>query len=197
MSASFAGSPVTLDPVTPRVSANGSWSATFTVPGSPNGPQVVTATDSGGATASTGYTTVASVTDLDPQNGTAGTTEVTIEAEGFLADRQLSVTVGGVDATIVSGGTTGTDGGSDVTFTIPAVAPGVQSVVVSDGTNTATSTAEVTVEAAGPTTTAPTTAPPVTVPQTTVPSPTCAHGPISNAGGTCADSLPPPPGAGT
>ncbi len=53
--------------------------------------------------------------------------------------------MGGVNATIGSGGTTDPNGAATVTFTVPAVPIGVQSVVVSDGTNSATSPAAFTV----------------------------------------------------
>ena len=201
VSVTFAGSPVILDPASPLVAADGTWSARFTVPNSPNGPQIITASDSGGSVASTDFTTVASATDLRPQSGAVGTTGVTIDADGFLADHALTVTVGGADALIVSGGTTDANGSSELTFTIPDVPGGVQSVVVSDGTNSATSATGFTVEsvpvAIPPTTPDPTTStPPGTVLQTVGPPSPCADGSTSDGGSeTCADNLPPPPGS--
>jgi hypothetical protein len=140
VSATFAGLPLSLDPPGTSVAADGSWSAEFTVPTVPDGSQVVTAVDAEGTSASTKFTVdSATVTGLTPTAGAVGATGITISAQGFLADKTLSVTVGGVSATITSGGTTGANGGSTVTFTIPSAPAGIQAVVVSDGTDSATS----------------------------------------------------------
>jgi type II secretory pathway pseudopilin PulG len=51
----FGGAPLTISG-TQTVAANGTWSATFTVPSGSFGPKTITATDSGGASASTTFT---------------------------------------------------------------------------------------------------------------------------------------------
>jgi hypothetical protein len=76
-------------------------------------------------------------------------TSATITAQGFAASSALTVKVGGTSATITAGATTGTNGSSTVTFTVPSVATGAQSVVVTDGSsNTATSATNFTVTTA-------------------------------------------------
>ncbi len=136
----------TLTITTQTVAANGTWTASFTVPSSPHGSQNITATDSGTDSASTPFTVTSSVSGLNPTNGPVGTTGVTITANGFAANSALTVKVGGTTATIASGGTTNANGISTVTFTIPTVPGGAQSVVVTDGSgNTATSATSFTV----------------------------------------------------
>ena len=160
VTASFAGSPLTLTPAEPTVNPTGTWSATFTVPIVPNGPQVVAADDAGGASAATGFTVTGSVsppvsataTGLNPISGAAGI-GVTISAQGFPADQALTVVVDGANATITAGGTTDTHGSTTLTFTVPSVPSGAQKVVVSDGTVSATSDTDFTVTAGTPTTT--------------------------------------------
>jgi hypothetical protein len=75
---------------------------------------------------------------LTPTSGSVGSS-ATISATGFTASHALTVTVGGVAATITSGGTTNASGTAKVSFTIPSVASGTQAVVVSDGASSATS----------------------------------------------------------
>ena len=81
---------------------------------------------------------------LVPTSGRVGIT-ATVDATGFAASHALTVTVGGAPATITSGGTTNANGASTVTFAIPRVPAGAQTVVVSDGTNSATSPTSFTV----------------------------------------------------
>ena len=75
---------------------------------------------------------------LTPTSGPVGTA-ATISATGFTASHALTLTVGGVAAQITSGGTTNSSGAATVNFTIPALAAGTRAVVVSDGTNSASS----------------------------------------------------------
>ena len=110
-------------------------------------PIQISATDTASHAGSQSYTLVvtAGATGLSPTSGTVGTTGVTILAQGFIASHALTVTVGGTSATITSGGTTNSNGTSTVAFTIPAVPAGPETVVVSDGTNSATSATNFTV----------------------------------------------------
>jgi len=85
------------------------------------------------------------VAGLSPTSGSAGQTGVTINASGFAASQALTVTVGGTAAAITSGGVTGANGTSTVTFTIPSLAAGTYHVVVSDGTLSAQSAVDFTV----------------------------------------------------
>ena len=70
---------------------------------------------------------------------------------GFIASHPVTITVNGVSATIVSGGTTDANGGlSGAVVTVPAsLAAGAYSIAVSDGTTTATSAPTFVVTAAG------------------------------------------------
>src|SRR5207249_1104751 len=109
--------------------------------------QTVTVNDGTNSASSGAFTvTTASVSGLSPSSGTVDTT-ATITASSFIASHALNVTVGGTAATVTSGGTTGTNGSSTVTFTVPAVPNGARAVVVSDGTNNATSATNFTVTA--------------------------------------------------
>ena len=80
-----------------------------------------------------------SALSLTPTSGAAGTTGVTIVASNFAALHALTVHVGGLPATITGGGTTDASGDATVTFTIPALPLGDQTVYVSDGSSTAES----------------------------------------------------------
>lgn len=151
ISVTFGGAALTVTPATPTVAANGSWTATFAVPAGSNGAQTITAADNATtpASASTTFTVDASATGLSPATGAVGSS-ATIVAQGFKATSALTVTVGGVSATVTGGSPTNGSGsatgtGSTLTFTIPALANGAHQVVVSDGTNTATSATNFTV----------------------------------------------------
>ncbi len=92
----------------------------------------------GGESAKSNSATLSSATGLSPTTGTVGSS-ASISAQGFMPGGSLTVTVGGKSAVVTSGGTVGSNGSSTVSFTIPALAHGSQSVLVSDGTNSATS----------------------------------------------------------
>jgi hypothetical protein len=129
--------------------ATGASTVSFTIPAVPNGSRSVVVSDgTSTATSATGFTVNAAATGLTPTSGTVGTAGVAITANGFLASTALTVKVGGNTASITSGGTTGTNGSSSVVFTIPATSNGSQPVIVSDGTNTATSGTNFTIQAA-------------------------------------------------
>ena len=129
--------------------SSGSSTVSFTVPAVPNGAQSVVVSDgTSSATSASTFGVTASATGLSPTSGAVGTTGVSITASGFIASHALTVTVGGVSAAVTSGGTSGSNGSSTVQFTVPAVPNGAQAVVVSDGTNSATSATAFTVVAA-------------------------------------------------
>jgi type II secretory pathway pseudopilin PulG len=73
VSVTFGGNTLALNPATPLVASNGTWSATFTVPSSTAGAKTITATDSGGVSASTTFT-VAKTTPTDMVSNSAPTT---------------------------------------------------------------------------------------------------------------------------
>jgi hypothetical protein len=130
--------------------SSGVSTVTFTIPASPHGAETVLVTDASGdsATSATSFGVSASLTNLTVTSGAVGTSGVKITAQGFAASSALTVTVGGATATIASGGTTAGSGSATVTFTIPAVPNGPQSVVVTDSSgNTATSATNFTVTA--------------------------------------------------
>ena len=123
--------------------ASGAATVHFTIPSVAAGTQAVVVSDgTSSATSPTGFSVSAvsppAVSGLSPTSGPVGTAAV-INASGFIATHALSVTVGGTPAPITSGGTTDASGNATVHFTIPSVATGTQAVVVSDGTNSATS----------------------------------------------------------
>ncbi|MGA8428010.1 MAG: IPT/TIG domain-containing protein, partial [Candidatus Dormiibacterota bacterium] len=129
--------------------ATGSSTVTFIIPAVPNGPETVVVTDasSNTATSATNFTVTASATGLSPGTGTVGSS-ASILAQGFAPSSALSLTVGGTAATITSGGTTAANGASSLTFTIPVLPHGAQSVVVTDASsNVATSATNFTVTA--------------------------------------------------
>jgi hypothetical protein len=124
----------------------------FTIPAVPAGAQSVIVSDgTNSVTSSTNFTVTSSATGLSPTTGPVGTS-ATIVAQGFLASTALTVKVGGVSATVTGDSPTGTNGsatgtGSTLTFTIPTLSAGPQSVIVSDGTNSVTSSTNFTVNA--------------------------------------------------
>lgn len=127
--------------------ASGSSTVAFTIPAVPNGGAAVVVSDGAtSATSAVNFAVMASASNLSPTSGPVGTTGATIQASGFQGSTSLSVTVGGHSAPITSGGTTGSGGSSLVTFTIPDAPNGPQPVVVSDGTNSATSPATFTIQ---------------------------------------------------
>lgn len=147
ITATFNGSPVPLGGTT-TTDASGSFSgATYTVPAAPAGSRPVLVADASADSTDAGFTVLASANGLSPASGTVGST-ASITAQQFAANSALSVKVGGAVATITSGATTDSGGSSTVTFTIPVLAGGHQSVVVSDAaSDRATLTANFTVQA--------------------------------------------------
>jgi LmbE family N-acetylglucosaminyl deacetylase len=125
--------------VTSGGTTNGTGTATvrFTIPAVAAGGQQVAVSDgTNSQSASNPFTVTPSVSGLTPTTGLVGSS-ATITASGFAASHVLTVTVGGVPAQVVSGGTADATGSATVGFSIPNVAPGSQAIVVSDGTNSA------------------------------------------------------------
>jgi hypothetical protein len=119
---------------------NGATTVTFAIPVVPHGAQTVVVSDgSNSGTSATPFTVTSSATGMTPTSVLGGLgANVTILAQGFIASHTLTVTLNGTAATIVSGGTTGTNGASSVVFKAP-LGLGTYTVVVSDGSNPATS----------------------------------------------------------
>jgi hypothetical protein len=140
---SGAGSSVTIgtttfsNAVTPT--GNGNVRANFTVPPLPAGTYPITINGGGTATSTTGYTVTPWLGGLSASSGPANT-PVTVRARGFAANRSLTVTVG--SSSPVVGGSTNSTGstppGAPVSFNIPTGLSGPQTVIISDGTNSAT-----------------------------------------------------------
>jgi len=114
---------------------------------------MLTITDSNGlaGTATIPYaSTVTAPTIMAcPGQGPAGTTTVTVVGTGFLTTNQsITLTLDGQAATSTPACTSGTTGSFSCTVTLPKPLPsGGQTLVASDGTNTATATFTVTVPA--------------------------------------------------
>jgi len=137
---------LTAAPITgATVAANGAWSAIITVPNRAAGTYTLTVGD-GTHVATTQLTVVPAVTLTSATNLKGAL--VTIAGTGFKAGATITASFGGVAVTLsgtTTVGATGTanDGlintGTAPTFTVPlTAAAGNQTVVVSDGTNTAT-----------------------------------------------------------
>jgi Tfp pilus assembly protein PilV len=129
---------VTMPPATSDT--NGSVVDTFTLPVTwLPGSQPVTLTDGTTTITSTTPLTVnPSLSAMTPVSGPAGT-PVTLTAGGFQHSTALTVSVGG--SAPVPVGTTDVNGAATVSFTVPGSLPtGAQTVTVSDGTYSSSST---------------------------------------------------------
>jgi type II secretory pathway pseudopilin PulG len=119
---------------------NGNVTANFTVPPLPAGTYPITISDGGTATSTTGYTVTPWIGGLSRTSGPV-LTQVTSSVTGFAAGKLLTVTVG--TAAPVSGGAvpTNSSGSGPLSFRIPTgLPPGLQTVVISDGANSARTT---------------------------------------------------------
>jgi type II secretory pathway pseudopilin PulG len=147
-----AASPVTINnTVTTTDPVNGNVRATFTIPALPAGTYPISINDPMTGTAPsapTGFTVTPWIGGLSASSGPVGT-QVTAPVTGFKANANLTVTVGGKAAGGgATDGTGSTPAGSPVTFTIPNGTSG-NTVLISDGTNNATTTFTVGGAAAG------------------------------------------------
>jgi len=115
----------------------GAFSATFNAPASTSGAHTVAASDS----VSTANASFTIVTDASLSQTTGyGGDEVTVSGTGFRANQSLTITFDGTDALTT---TTGATGSVSDTFNVPALATGTYEVVISDNTNTVTTSFEV------------------------------------------------------
>ena len=116
--------------------ANGTFGCTVSAPAVPNGAQPLVATN-GSVNATTPFTVEASLT-LSPTSGAVGSI-TTATGKGFAASASISFTLDGVAAPSPTC-SSDTMGSFSCPVTIPAVPHGAQTMVASDGTNTASAT---------------------------------------------------------
>src|SRR5439155_1172378 len=79
-----------------------------------------------------------------PTSGAVGSS-ITITGSNFKPSSSLTVTFGSLSATITGGGTSSSSGTATVTFAVPFSGNGSFPITVSDGTNSATSSSNFTV----------------------------------------------------
>jgi hypothetical protein len=136
---------------------SGNVSATFTLQsGQPDGYippgvyDIALQAGTGPVKSATSLTVSPSPSQLNPASGPTGTS-VAVSASGFPQNTPLSVQVDGTVAAITSSNTTSdANGNALVTFTVPASAPlGAQSIVLSGGGYSSTSSFSVTTAPAG------------------------------------------------
>ncbi|AKG53006.1 hypothetical protein DGWBC_0319 [Dehalogenimonas sp. WBC-2] len=115
--------------------ANGTFSASFTVPGGVAGNHTVTASDGLGNTATSSFTSTLSA-DISPVTSTASPGNVgqdlTITGIGFLPNAAITVKFGN---DTVGSATSSATGAFTVTFKVPAVTAGSYTINVTDGAN--------------------------------------------------------------
>ena len=139
VTATFGGAAVTLSPST--TSSSGGLSATFTVPASASGAQMVTLTD-GTNSPSPATFTVTSAFSLSPTSGAVGSS-VTVTGSGFAASSIITIQFDGVTQT-TSPATVTTDtlgSFSGVTFTVPSSTVGSHTVSATDVSSNSASAA--------------------------------------------------------
>lgn len=114
------------------VGSSGTFSCTFTVPSGTSGTEV-TASDSGGGSASATFAVTTPAISLSSASGAAGST-VTISGTGFSTSSPLTLTFDGVSVRSCSSGslTTSSSGTFSCTITVPSGTSG-STVTVSDG----------------------------------------------------------------
>jgi len=142
----FNGLAQTTSPTAVTTSALGAFNATFIVPSSIAGAQVVTATDASANTASTRFTVTSSIT-LKPIHGPVGTT-VTVTGAGLAPSSIVTIAFNGAaQTTSPATVTTDASGAFTSTFVIPSTASaGAQIVKATDASgNSASATFTVTI----------------------------------------------------
>jgi hypothetical protein len=137
LTATFSGVPVTLSGTTSTYS-NGTFAgSTFTVPASPNGPQVLVFFDSAAPTpnsAQATYTVISGVI-LSPSSGNVGTS-VTVFGIGFTASSPITGTFNGSPVALSGNTTTDATGSfAGVTFIVPASKAGANTVTITDASS--------------------------------------------------------------
>ena len=143
VTATFGGAAVTLSATT--TTSTGGLSATFTVPASTSGAQTVKLSD--GTNLPTASFTVTPAITLSPTSGGVYST-VTVSGSGFAASSTITIKFAGTAQTTSPSTVTTSSSGSipsGVTFTVPSVALGAQTVTATDTySNSATATFTVT-----------------------------------------------------
>jgi hypothetical protein len=143
VTATFGGAAVTLSPST--TSSTGGLTATFTVPASTSGSKTVQVSD--GTNSPTASFTVTPAINLNPTSGGVYST-VTVTGGGFAASSTVTIKFAGTAVTTSPSTVTTSSSGSipsGVTFTVPSVALGAQTVTATDASsNSATATFTVT-----------------------------------------------------
>ncbi len=111
---------ITPSPTTPKSSALGTWTATFRVV---SGLTSITATDAGGASATTGFTIGPSI-KLTPESGPVGKV-VVVEGRGFTYDEVVTIKLGTTECYVINGPIKVKSGG---TFKLSIVIPQVGAI---------------------------------------------------------------------
>jgi hypothetical protein len=125
------------------VGQDGTWESSFTVPTSTYGPHEVSASGDLTQPAVTNTLNVeAQITGLSPEHGAPGDS-VSVTGNGFHASQQLTVTIGGVAASDVV--SSQSNGNVNISFHVPNVTTGEQTLVVRD-TGGATASTDFTME---------------------------------------------------
>ena len=130
----YNGVPVTTNPAAISTDANGSFSASFSVPTCTAATYQAEASDGTGSD-STEFTVKAAVS-LSPTSGNAGT-QITVSGTGFAASGTVTISY---DATQVATGSITATGTFSVTFTAPSSTGGSHTITATDSTITVTST---------------------------------------------------------
>ncbi|MDV2989674.1 MAG: hypothetical protein P3T54_05970 [Dehalogenimonas sp.] len=119
---------------------NGTFTATFTIPGGVAGNHTIMATDGLSNTATETFTSTLSAT-LSPITSTAAPghvgQELTLTGTGFLPTSAITASFG---TSAIGSATSDATGAFTITFKAPAVTTGNHTVTVTDGTNTRTFT---------------------------------------------------------
>ena len=133
----FGGETVTTNPASVSSNSRGSFSATFTVPSQASGSRQVMATD--GTNSDTANFIISATTSIDKTSGSIGDA-VAISGTGFRASATITISFGTQQ---VASTTSDSGGHFSVTFNVPALPAGTHEVRISDGTNTAMATFEI------------------------------------------------------
>ena len=114
----------------------GTFTCTFTVPAAPNGANTVTARDTAGDSATATFTVNASLS-VSPTSGIVGST-FTGTGNGFAASSTITFTLDGYAATSTCASNPA--GSFTCAVTVPPAPNGLETVVATDGSNSATNT---------------------------------------------------------
>jgi outer membrane protein assembly factor BamB/flagellar hook assembly protein FlgD len=130
--------------ITKEVKADGEGkiSLKLSVPTLPAGEHTLTATGESGKSASGVFEVKPRISSISPKSTSVGGL-VTIVGDGFAANKEVNVTVGGKHTSIISGGKTTSDGRLTVDAIIPETSLGSQVVRVNDGENEVSSSVQI------------------------------------------------------